>query len=71
MAKVNAKEQIQAWLENPTTPYDAWVYLTYDEIAQQSGVSRSSVDRYPRDPHSTHTGLRSSRSQTPQENGMV
>ena len=46
MAKVSAKEKIQAWLENPPTPYDAWVYLTYDEIAQQSGVSRSSVDRY-------------------------
>lgn len=41
-----AKEKIQAWLENPTTPYDAWVHLTYDEIAAQSGVGRSSVDRY-------------------------
>ena len=43
---MNAKEKIQAWLDNPTTPYDAWVDLTYDEIAEQAGVSKSSVDRH-------------------------
>ena len=46
MAKVSAKDKIQAWLNNPTTPYDAWVNLTYDEIAEQAGVGRSSVDRH-------------------------
>lgn len=46
MAKVSAKEKIQAWLESPTTPYEDWVYLTYDEIAERAGVSRSSVDRH-------------------------
>ena len=46
MAKASAKAKIQAWLENPATPYEAWVDLTYDEIAEQAGVSRSSVDRY-------------------------
>ena len=46
MAKVSAKAKIEAWLEDPTTPYDAWVSLTYAEIAEQAGVSRSSVDRY-------------------------
>lgn len=46
MAKVSAKAKIQAWLENPTTPDDAWVHLTYDEIAEQAGVGRSSVDRH-------------------------
>lgn len=46
MLKASAKAKIQAWLENPTIPYDAWVNLTYDEIAEQAGVSRSSVDRY-------------------------
>lgn len=43
---MSAKEKIQAWLDNPTTPYDAWVSLTYDEIAEQAGVSKSSVDRH-------------------------
>ncbi len=42
----NAKEKIQAWLDNPNTPYDAWENLTYDEIADQAGVGRSSVDRH-------------------------
>ena len=46
MAKVSAKNKIQAWLENPTTSSDAWVHLTYDEIAEQAGVGRSSVDRH-------------------------
>ena len=46
MARNTAKAKIQAWLENPTTPYDAWVHLTYDEIAAQAGVSKSSVDRH-------------------------
>ena len=46
MSKVNAKAKIQAWLENPTTPYEAWVHLSYEEIATEAGVSRSSVDRY-------------------------
>ena len=41
----SAKEKIQAWLDAPATPYDAWVNLTYDEIAEQAGVGRSSVDR--------------------------
>ena len=45
MAK-SAKEKIQAWIENPTTPYNAWEYKTYDEIAEAVGVGRSSVDRY-------------------------
>ena len=43
--KPRAKDKIQAWLDAPTTPDDAWVHLTYDEIAAQTGVSRSSVDR--------------------------
>ena len=46
MAKVSAKDKIQAWLENPNTPYNAWVDLTYAEIAEQAGVGRSSVDRH-------------------------
>lgn len=46
MAKVSAKEKIQAWLEDPTTPYDAWEHKTYDEIAEEVGVGRSSVDRH-------------------------
>ena len=71
MAKVSAKEKIQAWLENPTTPYDAWVYLTYDEIAQQSGVSRSSVDRYLVILIARTRGYDLQEVKTPQENGMV
>ncbi len=43
--KLSAKDKIQAWLEAPTTPYDAWEHLTYDEIAKQTSVGRSSVDR--------------------------
>lgn len=46
MAKVSAKEKIQAWLRNPTTPYNDWEHLTYDEIAEKTGVGRSSVDRH-------------------------
>ena len=46
MVKAIAKEKIQAWLEDPTTPYNAWEHLTYDEIAEQTGVGRSSVDRH-------------------------
>lgn len=46
MTQPSAKDKIQAWLDNPTTPYDAWVHLTYAEIATQAGVSRSSVDRH-------------------------
>jgi len=46
MAKVSAKAKIQAWLEDPTTPYDAWEHKTYDEIAEATGVGRSSVDRH-------------------------
>lgn len=46
MAKVSAKEKIQAWLEDPTTPYDAWEHKTYGEIAEEVGVGRSSVDRH-------------------------
>lgn len=46
MPKASAKEKIQAWLEAPNTPSDVWVSLTYDEIAEQAGVSRSSVDRW-------------------------
>ena len=46
MPKVIAKAEIQAWLEDPTTPYNAWEHLTYDEIAEQTGVGRSSVDRH-------------------------
>ena len=42
----SAKEKIEAWLEDPTTPYDAWEKLTYDEIAEQAGCGRSSVDRH-------------------------
>lgn len=40
-----AKAKIQAWLDDPKTPYNAWETLTYDEIAEQVGVGRSSVDR--------------------------
>lgn len=40
-----AKEKIQAWLEDPKTPYNAWEHKTYDEIAEEAGVGRSSVDR--------------------------
>ena len=46
MAKASAKDKIQAWLNNPATPYNAWVDLTYNEIAKQAGVGRSSVDRH-------------------------
>ena len=44
--KPSAKNKIQAWLNDPTVDYDAWMNLTYDEIAAQAGVGRSSVDRY-------------------------
>ena len=44
--KPSAKEKIQAWLDDPTVDYDAWVNLTYEEIAAQAGVGRSSVDRH-------------------------
>jgi len=46
MTKKSAKDKIQAWLEDPNTPYNAWVDLTYSEIAEQAGVGRSSVDRH-------------------------
>ena len=46
MAKATAKEKIQAWLNNPRTPDDAWVHLTYKEIAESAGVSYTSVTRY-------------------------
>lgn len=46
MTQPSAKDKIQAWLDNPTTPYDAWIHLTYDEIATQAGVGKSSVDRH-------------------------
>lgn len=41
-----AKEKIQAWLEDPDTTYNAWENLTYDEISEEVGVGRSSVDRH-------------------------
>ena len=41
-----SKQKLEKWLNDPTLPYEGWVTLTYAEIAEQAGVSRSSVDRH-------------------------
>ena len=38
-----ARDKLEAWLDNPNTPKDAWKTLTYREIADQAEVSESSV----------------------------
>lgn len=41
-----AKEKIQAWLEDPKTPYNAWEHKTHVEIAEEVGVGLSSIERH-------------------------
>lgn len=42
MAK-DARKKIEAWLDDPNTPKDAWKTITYREAANQAGVSESAM----------------------------
>lgn len=38
-----ARDKIEAWIDDPNTPKDAWETLTYREVAEQAEVSESSA----------------------------
>ena len=40
---MSKKEEIADWLDAPTTPYDAWETWTYQQIAEHSGISYTSI----------------------------
>ena len=42
----DAKTKIEAWLNAPTTEYNAWEHVTYVEVAERAGVSESSANRH-------------------------
>lgn len=33
------REKLEVWLDNPNTPPDAWMRLTFAQIGEQAGVS--------------------------------
>ena len=39
----DAREKIEAWLDNPNTPKDAWETMSQRKIAEQVGVSTYAV----------------------------
>ena len=39
----HARQKIEAWLDNPNTPKDAWEYMSQREIAEAADVSKHAV----------------------------
>ncbi len=38
------REKLEAWLDNPTTPEDAWMKYTFPEIDRLAGVVEGTYD---------------------------